>query len=50
MKVYRLYVNGECAGTYGDGPAARMAAIFAMSDWFAVGYTAEQCEIRYEEF
>ena len=23
MKVYRLYVDDECVGTYGDGPAAK---------------------------
>ena len=50
MKVYRLYVKGDCKGTYGDGPAARMEAMFAMADWFACGYTADECEIRYEEY
>lgn len=50
MKVYRLYVSGECVGTYGDGPAARMMAMLAMGDWFKAGYTAEQCEVRYEEY
>lgn len=49
MKVYRLYVNEECVGTYGNGPAARMMAMSEMGEWFKVGYTAEQCEIRYEE-
>lgn len=47
--VYRLYINGECVGTYGEGPAARRMAMFAMGDWFAAGYTAEQCEVRHEE-
>lgn len=50
MKVYRLYVDDECVGTYGDGPAAKMAAMFAMSDWFAVGYDADRCRLEYEEF
>lgn len=50
MKVYRLYVDGECAGTYGDGPAARTMAYMAMGDWFKAGYTLEQCEVRYEEY
>lgn len=48
--VYRLYVNGECVQTFGEGPAARTMALLAMGDWFAAGYKAEQCEIRHEEF
>ena len=50
MKVYRLYVDDECVGTYGDGPAAKMAAMFAMSDWFAAGYDADRRRLEYEEF
>ncbi len=50
MKVYRLYVDGECVGTYGDGPAARTMAMLAMGDWFDAGYDADRCKIRYEEY
>jgi len=50
MKTWRLYVNGECMGSYGDGPAAMSMAIRAMQDWFAAGYTAEQCDVKHEEF
>ena len=39
MKVWRLYVDGEVVGTYGDGPAARTMALMAMGEWFSCGYT-----------
>lgn len=50
MKVWRLYVNDECVGTYGDGSKAMSMAIIAMQDWFSYGYTAEQCEMKHEEY
>ena len=50
MMVYRLYADDECVGTYGDGPAAKLEAMFAMGDWFAAGYEAGRCRIEYEEF
>lgn len=46
MKVWRLYVEDECVGTYGDC----RSAILAMQDWFSCGYTAEQCEVKHEEY
>lgn len=50
MLVWRLYVKGECVGTYGEGPLAMSLALRAMSTWFEAGYSAEDCEIRHEEY
>lgn len=50
MLVWRLYVNGECARTFGDGPLAQTLAIAECQKWFEVGYTAEQVEVKHEEF
>ena len=50
MMVWRLYVDGECVGTYGDGLLAQSMAIAACQDWFAAGYTAEQVDVKHEEF
>lgn len=50
MMVWRLYVNGECARTYGDGPAALTMAVADCQIWFAAGYTAEQVKVKHEEF
>lgn len=50
MMVWRLYVNCECVQTFGDGRAALHMAMVAMCEWFKCGYTAEQCEIRHEEY
>ena len=50
MKVWRLYVDGEVVGTYGEGPAARTTAMFAMGEWFSAGYDADRCEVRHEEY
>ena len=48
--VWRLYVNGECVQTFGDGEAALNMAMFTMGEWFKCGYTAEQCEIKHEKY
>lgn len=50
MKVWRLYVDGEAVGTYGDGPAARTMAMLAMGEWFGAGYDADRCEVRHEDY
>lgn len=50
MKVWRLYVDGEVVGTYGDGPAARTMAMLAMGEWFGAGYDADRCEVRHEDY
>lgn len=50
MKTWRLYVDGECVGTYGDGTLAMRIAISTMQEWLSAGYTSEQCEVKYEEF
>lgn len=50
MLTWRLYVNNECVGTYGEGSVAMSEAIRAMGEWFADGYTAEQVELKHEEF
>lgn len=50
MKVYRLYVNGECVQTFGDGRSCLTMAYLAMGEWFKCGYTSEQCEVRYENY
>lgn len=50
MKVWRLYVDGEVVGTYGEGPAARTTAMLAMGEWFSAGYDADRCEVRHEEY
>ena len=48
--VWRLYVNGECVQTFGDGVSALDMAMFTMGEWFKCGYTAEQCEIKHEKY
>lgn len=50
MMVWRLYVDGECAQTFGDGTLAMSMAYNAIGEWFKCGYTAEQCEIRHEKY
>lgn len=50
MMVWRLYVKGECVGTYGDGLAAMSLALRDMSKWINAGYSAEDCDIRHEEY
>ena len=48
--VWRLYVNGECVQTFGEGEAALDMAMITMGEWFKYGYTAEQCEIKHEKY
>ena len=48
--VWRLYVNGECVQTFGDGNGALTRAMVTMGEWFKCGYTAEQCEIKHEKY
>ena len=48
--VWRLYVNGECVQTFGEGGAALTMATFTMIEWFKCGYTPEQCEIKHEKY
>lgn len=48
MKVYRLYVDGECVGTFGDGTAAMAAALRASDEWLNAGYT--DVDIRHENY
>lgn len=50
MKVWRLYVKGECVGTFGEGRAALTMAMQAMGAWFAAGYTSDDCEVKHEEY
>lgn len=50
MKVWRLYVDGKCRGTYGDGLAAMRMAMADCANWYADGYTAEQVEVKHEEY
>lgn len=46
MEVYRLYVKGECVSTHGD----HFSGVIAMNKWFAAGYTAEDCDLKKENF
>ena len=46
MKCYRVYVNEKVTGTF----FSRIQAMFFMGDWFGAGYTAEQVELKEEEY
>lgn len=46
IKCYRLYAKKECVGTYFN----RMQAMFAMGDWFAAGYTADDMDLETEDY
>lgn len=46
MKCFRLYVDGECVGTYFN----KTQALFVMGDWFAAGYSADRVELKTEEY
>ena len=50
MKVWRLYVDDNVAGTYGEGSAALTMAMLDMGELFSAGYDADRCEIRHEEY
>lgn len=46
MKCFRLYVDGECVGTYFN----RTQALLAMGSWFDHNYTADQVDLRTEDY
>lgn len=46
MKCYRVYVDGECVGTYFN----RLQAIFVMNDWFGAGYDSDRVDMKTEDF
>ena len=46
IKCYRLYAKGECVGTYFN----RTQALFVMGDWFSAGYTADDMELKTENY
>lgn len=50
MKVYRLYVKGECVGTYGEGDAAHTMAMAEKIKWIEAGYLLSEIEIRHEGY
>ena len=46
MKCFRLYVDGECVGTYFN----KLQALFVMGDWFGAGYGADRVDLKMEEY
>lgn len=48
VKVYRLYVDDECVGTYGDGSAAMVLALRDANKWLSFGY--KNIDIKREAF
>ena len=46
MKCFRLYVDGECVGTYFN----KNQALLAMGDWFSYGYDADRVELKTEDY
>ena len=46
MKCWRVYVDGEIAGTY----FSSIQAHFKASEFFGAGYTAEQVDVVKEDY
>lgn len=46
MKCFRIYVDGECVGTYFN----KTQALLVMGDWFAAGYGADRVDLRTEDY